>query len=53
MRFVVRATLEGQGRVEKKPSYEDAELVGGQWTDNQLSEGIWFTAKEREIEPRQ
>ena len=49
-----RTTLKDQGKcrtARMKPSYEDAELAGGQRTFNQLSEGTWFTANEREIGP--
>ena len=35
----------------EKPSFGDAELAGEQRTDNELSEDIWLTAKERELEP--
>ena len=37
----------------REPSDDDAPLAGGQRRDNLLTEGIWFTAKKREMEPWQ
>ena len=53
--FFIWSAIFGQNDAERsgkcqtareKLSYGDAVLAGGQRTDNQLSEGIWFTTKE-------
>ena len=48
---ITRALAELLRTNRGKPSDEDAELAEGQRTDNSLSDGTWFTAKERGIEP--